>query len=137
MPEDYDPITAMGMDYGCSYCGRTTDNFYYIEYYILPSRLVRKRHRDKGRCELICPPCYESIDEMIISLNGVPLKIPKSGIRDMNNLYCAMCGDKLEDGDLYGLIALMHMNWCSCIQSDPLAVFCPNCVEKYTIELQT
>ena len=135
MAEDLDPITKIGMDYGCMSCGTKTDKFYFVEYYILPSKLVRKRHRDKNRFALYCCSCYEAHDQLHIEVDGKPLTVNKSNAPDLNNLRCFICGSEMLHGSLYGQITMLLLMGGSGIESKPLAFMCSDCVENRTIEL--
>ena len=64
------------------------DNFYFIEYYTLPRKLARNRHRAKERKLLVCKSCYEANGILAISIGDKPFAVCKDGCRDMNNLKC-------------------------------------------------
>ena len=134
MQEDHDPITEIGLNYGCGYCSYKTDKFYFIQYNIFPRRLVRKRHREKERNLLVCQSCFETNNLLVISIDDKPFVVSKKGLRDMNNLKCIICKNKLEDGKLYGVISLLQMMGGSGIESKPLAFLCHNCIEKHSLE---
>jgi hypothetical protein len=135
MDEDLDPITRIGMDHGCMSCGVKTDKFYFVDYYILPSRLVRKRHRDKHRFALYCCSCYEAHDQLDIEVDSVPLAVDKANRIDHNALRCFLCGSEMHHGALYGVLTTLLLMRGSGIESRPLAFFCPECTEGHTIEL--
>ncbi|MFC1783028.1 hypothetical protein ACFL02_05530 [Planctomycetota bacterium] len=135
MLDDYEPITEIGKNHGCMYCGSKTDKFYFIEYYMLPRRLTRKRHREKERFVLICQSCYESNRLLVISIDGRPFVVFKAGYRDMNNLKCVICKGEIKQSQIYGVISLLHMMGGSGIESKPLAFLCSNCIEKHVLEL--
>jgi len=134
MLDDPDPITAMGMDYGCMYCGSKTDSLYFLEYYALPRKRARKRHREKERQILVCQSCYEANGLLVISIDDKPFAISKSGCRDMNNLKCIVCRAEIKDAEIYSVISSLHMIGGSGIESKPLAFFCSSCAEEHTIE---
>jgi hypothetical protein len=133
--EDLDPITKIGMDYGCMSCGIKTDKFYFVNYYILPSRLVRKRHRDKNRCAVYCCSCYEAHEELDIEIDGKPVVVNKANRIDTNSLRCFMCGSEMQHGSLYGVLTILLLMRGSGVENEPLAVFCTECAEGHTIEL--
>ncbi len=135
MKDDIDPISRIALDYGCKSCGIQTDKFYFIDYYILPSRLVRKRHRDKHRCAVYCCTCYEAHEELDIEIDGKPRTISKSRKIDLNALQCFMCGSEMQHGELYGALTMLYMMSGSGIENKPLACFCAKCTEECTIEL--
>jgi len=134
MTNDIDPITKIGIEHGCMSCGAKTDNFYFVEYYILPSKLVRKRHRDKNRFALYCCSCYKAHDQLHIEVDGKPLTINKSNAPDLNNMRCFICGSEMLHGDLYGLITMFLLMGGSGIENKPLAFLCDECVEEHIIE---
>lgn len=134
MKKDHDPITEIGLNHGCMYCGSKTDKFYFIEYYMLPRKLTRKRHRDKERFILLCQPCYDSNKLLVLSIDDRPFVVSKAGHYDMNNLRCVICKKETEEGQLYGVISLLHMIGGSGIESKPLAFLCHNCTEKHSLE---
>ncbi len=135
MNDDIDSISRIALDYGCKSCGTHTDKFYFLDYYILPSRLVRKRHRDKNRCAVYCCSCYETNEELDIEIDGKPLTVNKSKTPDLNNLRCFICGSEILNSSLYGQITMLLLMSGSGIESKPLAFLCSNCVENCTIEL--
>ena len=135
MNDDIDPISRIALDCGCKSCGDQTDKFYFLQYYILPSRLVRKRHRDKNRCAVYCCSCYEAHEELDIEIDDKPLTVNKSNVPDLNNLRCFICGSEMIDGSLYGVITMLLLMSGSGIESKPLAYMCSDCAENRTIEL--
>jgi hypothetical protein len=135
MGEDLDPITKIGMDHGCMSCGAKTDKFYFVEYYVLPSRLVRKRHRDKNRWTVYCCSCYEAHEELDIEIDGNPVVVNKTNIIDPNALRCFMCGSEIHHGAIYGVLTTLLLMRGSGIENRPLAFFCSECTEEHTIEL--
>jgi hypothetical protein len=132
--EDLDPITAIGVNHGCMYCGNKTDNFYFIEYYTLPRKLTRKHHREKERNVLICESCHEANRILAISIDDRPFAVFKTGCHDMDNLKCVICHAKINHDKINGVISLLHMIWGSGIESKPLAFLCSDCVEKHLLE---
>lgn len=135
MVDDPDPITAIGLNHGCFVCGTRADAFYAVEYYMLPRKLTRKRHRDKERFTLYCQSCYEQNQSLMISVDDEPLAISKVGCRNMNSLECAVCHAAIKDGQLYGVVTSLHMIDGSGIESMPLAWLCADCAEHRHIEL--
>lgn len=133
MLEDPDPITAMGMDYGCMYCGSKTDSFYFLEYYALPRKRAKKKHREKERQLLVCQSCYGANKLLVISIDDRPFAVSKTGCRDMNNLKCVVCRAEIKDAEI-DIISSLHMIGGSGIESKPLAFLCSSCIENHTIE---
>jgi len=131
---DSDPITALGIDCGCQACGKKTDNFYFVEYYMLPRKLVRKRHREKERSTLLCPSCYEETEFLAVSVADGSLAVSKAGQRDMNDLKCILCYTEIKDAQVYGVVTLLHMIGGSGIESKPLAFLCTDCTENQKVE---
>ena len=134
MAEDLDPITVMGMEYGCGYCAAKTDNFYFIEYYALPRKLVRKWHREKELQLLVCKSCYEANIILVISINNRPFPVFKDGCRDMNRLKCAICRNMILHEEIKGVITSTHMISGSAIENKPLVFLCSRCMETHLLD---
>lgn len=135
MIDDPDPITAIGLEDGCAVCGIRTDVFCFVEYYMLPRKMARKRHRDKERFKLYCQSCCEQNQLLVISVDNEPLAISKAGCRDMNSLECAICHAAIQHDQIYGVITSLQMAGGSGIESKPLAFFCVDCTEHRNVEL--
>jgi len=135
MDEDLDPISRIGVDHGCCSCGTKTDRFYFVEYYILPSRLVRKRHRDRNRFEVYCCSCYEERDKLDIEINSVPTTVDKNSKVDPDSTRCFVCGSHVDHTKLHGLLTVLLLMAGAAIESRPLAFLCDKCVEEHVIEL--
>ena len=58
------------MEEGCAACGTTGDAFYLLQYYILPTKKVRKKHRDKAVSIMYCRTCYENDSDIQFSFGG-------------------------------------------------------------------
>ncbi len=134
MTDDVDPITKIGIEHGCMSCGAKTDKFYFVEYYMLPRKLVRKRHRDRERFALYCPSCYEAYDQLHAEVDGKPLIINKVIVSDLNNLRCIICGSEIPYGTIHGVVTVLLLMGGSGIESGPLAFFCSECAECHTVE---
>lgn len=128
-----DPITSLGTEYGCHICSKKTDNFCFIEYYILPSKLVRKRHREKEQCILLCPYCFDNNDLLAVSGTGKSVVISKTEYHDMNNIECNICDVDMDLSQIHGIVSLLHMIGGSGIESRPLAFFCSDCLEQWGV----
>ena len=133
MCED-DPMTRMAREVGCLACGAKGDIFYWVEYYILPSRLVRKRHRDKNQAAIYCRPCYEKDPMLEVEIDGVPYSISKKPVKDFQELNCIVCDGKvITISNLYGIIASLLVMEGSGIESCPLAYLCEDCLEQHKV----
>lgn len=133
-----DPYTTMAKEHGCCSCGQRTDRFYSLEYYILPSRLVRKRHRDKGRIAIYCQRCFEYQEHIAVRIGNDSVSMP-SGYRIPSpvpaDLKCMACHQTMPREGLYGVLAVtLHMSG-SMIENRPLAKMCSVCAESKDISL--
>ena len=135
MNDDIDPISRIALDFGCKLCGKKLEKFYFMQYYILPSRLVRKRHREKERCAVYCCSCYESSEELDFEINGSAAVVNKDIKIDLNIMRCFCCEKIIVYGTLHGLLTMFLMMHGSGIESRILAVFCDECSETSLIEL--
>jgi hypothetical protein len=134
MTDDVDPITKIGTEHGCMSCGTKTEKFYFVEYYMLPRKLVRKKHRVRERFALYCPSCYEANEQLVLQVDDKPLPINKIIISDVNNMHCILCGSAIPDGTIQGVITVLLLMGGSGIESGPLAFFCSECTENHTVE---
>ena len=67
----------IAQDTGCVCCRKPVELWYYkLEYYVLPSRLKRKRHFDRERCGFYCRECFESIDTLVIRVDQTHIEVP-------------------------------------------------------------
>lgn len=131
---DDDPMTRLAKDFGCVKCGAKTDVFYWVEYYILPSKLVRKRHRDKGQAAIYCRPCHEKEPDLHFDIGGVPYSATKTPREYDTPQPCIVCGvDTNAPSELYGVIASLLLIQGSAIENYPLAYLCKTCLEKHEV----
>ena len=128
------PYVDRSTQHGCNSCGDRSDDFWSVSFYPLPSRLVRKRHRDRKQTAIYCRKCYDARPNLMVKINdqrryfdtnpGQPTPI------------CCLCNSELDLGEsLYALLYATHwMDECS-IDSHLLANFCGNCFESNRISL--
>jgi hypothetical protein len=135
---DKDPYTTISEQSGCDSCGKRGVIFYAIEYYILPSKLVKKRHRDKSQASICCRDCFEADTTLPVQIDGVSVAIPKERghfPKTPADSKCVACGDTRNLDGLYGLITKTLFMDGSIIESAPLARFCSSCVERKEVVL--
>ena len=126
-----EPRTKMSKELGCLKCGAKGDVFYWVEYYILPSKLVRKRHRDKNYAVVYCRPCYEKEPDLHLEIGGVPYSASKTPRQYDTPQPCIVCGvDTNAPSELYGVVASSLLIQGSAIENYPLAYLCKACLEK-------
>ena len=105
-----------------------------LEYYALPRKQARKRHREKEKQLLLCQLCYGANNLLVISIDDKPFSVSKTGCRDMNNLKCVVCQAEIKDAEIYSVISSLHMIGGFGIESKPLAFLCSSCFENRTVE---
>lgn len=135
---DKDPYTTRSAQSGCDLCGKKGVIFYAIEYYFLPSRFVRKRHRDKSQIAICCRDCFEADPTLPVQVGGVSVTIrkdPRSIPRKPAGFKCAGCGNTLNLDALYGVITKTLFIDGSMIENAPLAWFCLSCIERQDVVL--
>jgi hypothetical protein len=107
-----------------------------LQYYILPAKLVRKRHRDKERATVYCRPCYEKDPELSFKVDGKGYSVPKAPSRDAREGRCVVCGGKASAPDqLYGVITPMSPPRALYTGTFPLAHVCSSCAENCQVDL--
>ena len=105
-----DPLTRLGKEAGCSFCGTKGDTFYWLEYYILPTRLVRKRHRAKEIGAIYCRTCYEKDDRFHFEVDGKTYSTPKAPAKTSPQNLCVVCYNQVRSPKaLYGVISSLLM----------------------------
>ena len=67
----YDPYRLRAEEHGCNTCGVKGDVFYTVQFYILPSKLVRKRHKDRAQTAIYCRRCYERAEHLPYLVDGL------------------------------------------------------------------
>jgi ferredoxin len=126
----YDPFSAQTKQHGCHGCGATTTSCYAVNFNLFPRKLVRKRHRDRCQTLLFCRSCYESDGDLPFLLDGVRTTVAKQGINPERGIVCRRCAQPFLPGNvLYGVLESSLWMSGSCIESMPLAFFCPQCTE--------
>ena len=136
----FDPFTSEAIERGCHCCQNRVPSCYVLNYRILPTRLVRKRHRVREQKVIFCRSCYETGDflPMLIDGNSCALQMRGLDIERQASIPCRHCRSPVLLGQgLYGLITSSLWMSGSCIESMPLALFCSECTENRTVTLQT
>jgi len=135
------PLTDLAREQDCGSCGRSCGKpargFYVVQFYILPAKLVRKRHKARKQTVILCRDCYEDSATLSYLLDGQQVSVPKVPRVEDSDQRCTICSTPVEDflPGLYGLIASTFMIDDSFIENFPLAIFCGRCVEAHTIDL--
>ena len=121
----------------CACCGKpATDGVCRLDYYILPTKLVRKRHKERKRTANYCVDCYKAADRIPVRIGEGLVHLPKMGSRDLQAHECPGCGDKLpHDGSLYGCVVLSVDEDGRSSYNAPLAMLCSDCAENCEVEL--
>jgi hypothetical protein len=121
----------------CRACGASTTSIYRIQFYFLPSRVVRKRHRDRERQAFFCRECFEKTPELPVEVGGRRFHVPKSPRVLEKTRSCLRCGEEaVKEGRLYGLLACTLLVRGSAIESLPLASLCAACGEGNALEIR-
>ena len=120
----------------CQTCGNNTPSFYNIQFYFLPSKLRRKRHRDRERQVFYCRECFEKTPTLSVAVGGQPFS-PVKNPRDLEKTtLCLRCGEgAVKPDQLYGLLACTLLVRGSAIESRPLAAVCAACGEGHPLEI--
>ena len=120
----------------CDSCGTAGAVFYKVEFYILPTRLVRKRHKDRGRTGIYCRPCHEREPDLAVELNGNTVTVPKAPRRGKDALPpCLACGKAVTLPGLYALLTSVLVMSGSFVENFVLAALCADCAETRKIDL--
>jgi len=135
-----DPYTRRSAQDGYDCCDSHGSTCYTVQFYILPSKLVRKRHRDRKQTAIYCSDCYEMDGDLPILLNGQRVGLRKNGIGDTfdesHPFICLNCRRSfLAISNLYGSVTSSLWMSGSCIENFLLAVICSECLENTTITL--
>lgn len=132
-----DQHSLRAMTFPCTCCGKTGDVYYWIQFYILPHRLLRKRHRERKQDVRYCRSCFEKNENLPILFDDRCVTIPKTprgDLEDMGWFPCFHCGKRVIDNKgLYGFLASTFVVGGSLIENAPLAYLCAACVEDHTI----
>lgn len=132
-----DSLTLRAEEHGCNSCGARGNAFYAVEFYILPTRLRRKRHRDRHQTALFCRDCYEQDQELPILIDGQTVFVSKTPSQRAEDVCCMTCGCALIDnhGRLYSMVTSSLIIDSSCIEWFVLLVMCHQCVETHRVGL--
>ena len=132
-----DPFTIRSTTQGCDSCKVCVPSCYAVNLSFSPRKLVRKRHRDLEQSAVYCMGCYDTEADLPILVDGSPVGLRKTGIvSDGCGLTCHHCRIYFRHNQqIFGMIASSLWMSGSCIESVPLASFCPDCIEKLTITL--
>jgi hypothetical protein len=132
-------LTLRAQEHGCNACGVRGDVFYGVEFYILPTKKVRKRHKDRKQCAIYCRNCYEQHSDLPFHVDGESASVPVPPRINPQDHDCAICGEvsvaTLGRERLYGLITSTLWMELSMIENHCLAFFCESCVESHKISL--
>ena len=135
----WEALTLRAQEHGCNTCGVRGHVFYGVQFYILPARKVRKRHKDREQNAIYCRDCYEQRSDLPVLVDGEPASVPTSPCGDPVEQLCAICEEfsvsSLGPGRLYGLIASSLWMGLSIIEAHFLAFFCERCVESHKVSL--
>ena len=129
----YETIFNRAKDHGCDACRqRDLQTFYMVHLHFLPTKLVRKRHKDRERLAFYCQPCFENMDNFPYKFNGQEHRVPSQGKSDFG---CTRCPSEITTEKLYGMID--YSKWIdeSIVDQMPLVLFCAECAEKGIISL--
>ena len=133
---DQDPYTRPAQESGCSSCGKRSGVFWAVEYYILPRKLVRQRHRVKNTLKVFCRPGYESSPDFDFMVGGRMVRAAKKPMttdtRGLSN--CIACGGKCAAG-LYGILTATWFMEGSMIENYLMGMLGAPCVEENVVEL--
>ena len=129
-----DPYLHRAEEHGCNNCGRKLRAFYAMEFYVLPARMRRKRHREREQTAIFCGECVDSADTFRVRIDDRELNFSPATPADSPG-PCDGCGGPIQHRQLYGLVSLSHFIEGSCMDFSPLATFCCRCVEEYKISL--
>jgi hypothetical protein len=127
-----------GEEHECDSCGKRGDDYYVIAFYILPTRLVRKRHRLRGKRAWFCRECYEADPDLPVLADGARVTVAKSPVRP-DKSPCLFCRSKTPQdiNGLYGVVTSLLRMGDSIIECLPLAFVCSDCVETHQVGLVT
>lgn len=132
-------LLLRAQDQGCNNCGARGDVFYAVQFYFLPSRLIRKRHRDRQHSAIYCRECYESHPTLPLQIDDTPSSVPTSPAAPSADRKCHLCETTVRDnhmnGKLYGSITTTFWVGVNMTECRLLAFVCGDCVESHKISL--
>lgn len=130
-------------EHGCNSCGVRGIVFYTVEFYILPSRLVRKRHKEREQTAVYCQPCYEKHSELPFFVDDDRRVISRFPSEEPQERPCPVCGKPFDaifaepggEPRLYGVVSVTLWMELSPEEGQCLATICGECVEAHKISL--
>ncbi len=127
-----DPYTKEASERGCHCCQNRVHSCYVVDFRFLPTRFVRKRHRDREQKVILCRSCYETADFLPVLIGGRSCPLQTSGvIMGPESVICLGCSlPAFPTKGLFGVISSSLWFTGRCIKSIPLAFFCSACVER-------
>jgi hypothetical protein len=129
-------FTRWALERTCDCCGARGDTYDRVSYYVLPVRLVRKRHRDLGRTATYCRACFEHAPDFPVLVGGRRVLVPKGMRKEPTGLPCLACGTPIgTTRQLYGLLTCLLIERGACIKDGPLGFLLRECVETYPVTL--
>lgn len=120
----------------CVSCGITLgEAFHQLDFYLLPTRLLRVRHKRKKQRIHYCSTCYDGRDRLSYFVNATLCPLEKVQRLTPAEMLCPICIKPLDEilPGLHGLIVVGFWVGGTCIESWPVATFCGECVEKHDI----
>jgi hypothetical protein len=129
-------FTGWALERACDCCGARGDAYYEVRYYVLPTRLVRKRHRDLARTATYYRACFEHAPDFPVLVGGRLVLAPKALPQDLTGWPCLACGTPLRTtGELCGVLSYLLIERGVCIEDGPLGFLLRECVERYPVTL--
>ena len=111
----------------CDVCGNNFRSYFKVQFYFLPSRLVRKRHKSEERSLVHCTVCFEKQPSVSISIKGRDYGFGPSAFDE--TARCPGCGeDAFVQDRIYGLLTVTFIAHDSIVENGVLATFCAKCV---------
>ena len=142
---DLRALEVRAEDHGCNTCNTRGGVFYAVQFYVLPARLVRKRHKERQQLAVYCRSCYETSQALPFLVDGRRFTVSKAGLGQvlaigdesglLPALECTFCGSPFGHRCLYGLLSSTLWMHGSMIEANLLAHFCETCVESHRISL--
>jgi hypothetical protein len=86
------PFAKLAQRCACRCCPSPVPTRYVVDYCILPTRFVRKRHREKEQKVVLCTTCYEPADFLPLLIDGKSRRLQTSGaIFGHESVACWQC----------------------------------------------
>jgi hypothetical protein len=110
-----------------------------VQFYVLPAKLKRKRHKDREQNAIYCRNCYEQHSELPYLIDGEHSSAPVVPREATDQMTCRICGlpsaTSRERDELYALLTSSLWMDLSIVASYSIAFFCAQCVESHKISL--